>query len=98
MALSFKVASSSQAKQDGIIQRLTRLPLDYNWATFGPFLLRLCQRVIVEDVLITRSRQIEQWISSLTSYTGLDFLIPSSQILALTLHRSLSGISAIILA
>ena len=34
--------------------RLTRSPPDYNWATFGPFLLRLCQRVIVEDVLITK--------------------------------------------
>ena len=32
--------------------RLTRSPPDYNWATFGPFLLRLCQRVIVKDVLI----------------------------------------------
>ena len=33
--------------------RLTRSPPDYNWATFGTFLLRLCQQVIVEDVLIT---------------------------------------------
>ena len=33
--------------------RLTRSPPDYNYATFDPFLLRLCQRVIVEDVLIT---------------------------------------------
>ena len=32
--------------------RLTWSPPDYNWATFGPFLLRLCQWVIVEDVLI----------------------------------------------
>ena len=51
MALPFKVAFSSQAKQGGIM-RLTRSPPDYNWATFGPFLLRLCQWVIVEDVLI----------------------------------------------
>ena len=52
MALSFKVAFSSQAKQGGIIQRLTRSLPDYNWATWPIFLLRLCQRVIVEDVLI----------------------------------------------
>ena len=52
MALSFKVASSSQTKQGGIIQRLTRSPPDYNWATFGLFLLHLCQWVIVDDVLI----------------------------------------------
>ena len=51
MALPFKVTSSSQARQGGIM-RLTRSPPDYNWATFGLFLLRLCQRVIVEDVII----------------------------------------------
>ena len=32
--------------------RLTRSPPDYNWATW-PIWLRLCQRVIVEDVLIS---------------------------------------------
>ena len=47
---------------------------------------------------LSRSLQIEQWISSLTLSTSLDFLILSSQILALTSHRSLSGISVIILA
>ena len=52
MALSFKVASSSQAKQGGIIQRLTRSLPDYNWATWPIFLLRLCQRVLVDNVLI----------------------------------------------
>ena len=52
MALPFNVASSSKAKQGGIIQRLTRSPPDYNWATWPIFLLRLCPRVIVEDVLI----------------------------------------------
>jgi len=52
VALSFKVAFSSQAKQAGIIQRLTRSLPDYNWATWPIFLLCLCQQVIVEDVLI----------------------------------------------
>ena len=41
MALSFKVASSSQAKQGGIIQRLTRSPPDYNWATWPIFIASL---------------------------------------------------------
>ena len=54
MALPFKVASSSHAKQGGIM-RFTRSPPDYNWATFGLFLLHICQRVIVEDVLIIPS-------------------------------------------
>jgi hypothetical protein len=45
VTLSFKVASSSQVKRGEIILRLTRSPSDYNW-------VRLCQRVIVEDVLI----------------------------------------------
>jgi hypothetical protein len=51
VTLPFKVVSSSQGKQGGI-QRLTRSPPDYNWAT-RPVLLRICQRVIVkEDVLV----------------------------------------------
>ena len=74
MALPFKVASSSQAKQGGIM-RLTRSPPDYNWAT-RPILLRLCQRVIVEeDVLIilpflTRAQLRYQMISP--AQVGLD--------------------------
>jgi hypothetical protein len=51
VALSFKVASSSQAKQGGIIQRLTRSP-PTTTRPLGLFLLRLYQRVIAEDVLI----------------------------------------------
>jgi len=37
VALPFKVASSSQAKQGEIIQRLTLSPPDHNWATWPIF-------------------------------------------------------------
>ena len=44
------------------------------------------------------TKWIEQWISYLTSSTGLVFLIPSSQILAPTLRLSRFGISTTTLA
>jgi hypothetical protein len=40
VALPFKVASSSQSKQGGIM-RLTRSPLDYNWATWPIYVVSL---------------------------------------------------------
>jgi hypothetical protein len=40
VALPFKVASSSQAKQGGIMM-LTRSPLDYNWATWPIYVASL---------------------------------------------------------
>jgi len=41
VALSFKVASSSQAKEGEIIQSLTRSPPDYNWPTWLLFVASL---------------------------------------------------------
>jgi hypothetical protein len=58
VALPFKVASSSQVKRGGIILRLTRSPSDYNWANWANCVF--CQRVIVEDVLISHHLELRR--------------------------------------
>jgi hypothetical protein len=51
VALPFKVASSSQAKQGGIMS-LARSPPDYNWATWPIYVASLPTVIVEEDVLI----------------------------------------------
>nr|BAD16199.1 hypothetical protein [Oryza sativa Japonica Group]BAD33261.1 hypothetical protein [Oryza sativa Japonica Group] len=51
MALPFKVASSSQAKQGGIIQRLTRSPPDFGVWVALPFKVALSSQAKQDGII-----------------------------------------------